>query len=95
MTKVKTMKRRKPTVPDEPVNRPTQVRDWWLVDIQETRTLKVRATGPKQARDIAARVMADCYPQTALLGEPDIVRSVAHRVICGEGRPTTDRRVSR
>lgn len=84
-TKAK-MKRRK-LAPVEPIDRPTQVRDWWLVDVQETRTLRIRAAGPKQARDLAARVMADCYPQTAVLGEPDVVRSVAHRIICSEGRP--------
>lgn len=84
------MKTKRPKV-TEPVDRPTRARDWWLVDVQETRTLKIRATGPKHARDIAARVLADTYPQTAFLGEPDIVRSYAHRVVCSEGRTLPER----
>lgn len=75
----------------EPVNRPTVVRTWWLVDVRETRTLKVFASGPKHARNIVAHVIADLYPPTSYSGEPNIVRSFAHTVACDEGRSTKDR----
>lgn len=90
MAKTKTKRRKTPK--PEPVNRPTQVRDWWLVDVTETRTLKVRAVGPKQARDVAARTLMDLYPPTSFNGEPDVVKSFAHSVKCEEGRSTRDRR---
>jgi len=76
----------------EPVNRPTVVRTWWLVDVRETRTLKVFATGPKHARGIVAQVIADLYPSESFHGEPNIVKSFAHTVACDEGRSTRDRR---
>jgi hypothetical protein len=76
----------------EPVNRPTVVRTWWLVDVRETRTLKVFATGPKHARGIVAQVIADLYPPESFHGEPNIVKSFAHTVACDEGRSTRDRR---
>lgn len=89
MTKPKpkaTMKKR------QPVNRPTVVRRWWLVDVRETRTLKVFAIGPKHARGIVAQVIADLYPPESFNGEPNIVKSFAHTVACDEGRSTRDRR---
>lgn len=67
-------------------NRPTEARAWWFVDTTETRTLRVRATGPKHARDLAIRALADLYPPASYLGEPDVVRSFAHTVKCSEGR---------
>ena len=76
----------------EPVNRPTVVRTWWLVDVRETRTLKVFASGPKHARNIAAHVIADLYPPESYSGEPNVVKSFAHTVACDEGRSTKDRR---
>ena len=86
--KMSARKKRKP----EPVIGPTLVRAWWLVDVEETRTLKVFATGPANARDIAAHVMMDLYPPTVYRGEPNIVQSFAHTVKCGDGRSTRDRR---
>lgn len=94
MTKPKSRKTDKMSVKKrkaEPVNRPTVVRTWWLVDVRETRTLKIFATGPKHARDIVAHVIADLYPPTSYSGEPNIVRSFAHTVACDEGRSTKDR----
>lgn len=76
----------------EPINRPTVVRTWWLVDVRETRTLKIYASGPKQARNIAAQVIADLYPPEAYDGEPHIVKRFAHTVQCDEGRSMGDRR---
>lgn len=76
----------------EAVNRPTIVRTWWLVDVRETRTVKVFATGPKHARDIVAQTIADLYPPTHFNGEQNIMRSFAHTVACDEGRSTKDRR---
>lgn len=76
----------------KPVNRPTVIRTWWLVDVRETRTLKVFATGPKHARGIVAQVIADLYPPESYSGEPNIVKSFAHTVACDEGRSTRDRR---
>jgi hypothetical protein len=70
----------------EPINRPTVVRSWWLVDVAETRTLKVFAVGPKHARDVAAHVMMNLYPETSYAGEANIVASFAHTVKCEEGR---------
>lgn len=67
------------------------VRAWWLVDVDETRTIKVYATGPKNARDIVAHVMMDLYPPTTYRDEPKVLRSFAHTVKCGEGRSTRDR----
>lgn len=75
---------KKPQPP--PVNRPTAVRTWWLVDVRETRTLKVLAVGPKHARDIAVVSISDLYP----FGSP-LVKSVAHTVQADEGRRTRDR----
>lgn len=83
--KVKTQKAK-------PVNRPTVVRTWWLVDVRETRTLKVFATGPKHARGIVAQVIADLYPPESYSGEPNIVKSFAHTIQVDEGRSTRDRR---
>lgn len=74
------------------VNRPTVVRTWWLVDVRETRTLKVFATGPKRARGIVAQAIADLYPPESFNGEPNIVKSFAHTVACDEGRSTRGRR---
>jgi len=76
----------------KPVNRPTVVRTWWLVDVRETRTLKVFATGPKHARGIVAQAIADLYPPESFNGESNIVKSFAHTVACDEGRSTRDRR---
>lgn len=75
---------RKKTVP---INRPTPTpRQWWLVDVEETRTLRILASGPKHARDIAARAVTELYPPTAYNGEPNVVVSFAHSIKCDEGR---------
>lgn len=75
-----------------PVNRPTKVRAWWLVDVRETRTLRVLASGPKHARDIAAMSVTNLYPPESYNGEPHIVKSFAHTVQADEGRSTRDQR---
>jgi hypothetical protein len=77
---------KKPKPKPEPINRPTHVRAWWLVDVVETRTLRIFAKGPKDARNIASAVMTDLYPAESYLGEPGIVKSFAHTVKCEEGR---------
>lgn len=74
-----------------PVNRPTKVRAWWLVDARETRTIKVYAAGPKHARDMVATMLADLYPSESYNGEPKVVKSFAHSVQVDEGRSTKDR----
>ena len=76
----------------EPILGPTLVRAWWLVDVEETRTLKVFATGPANARDIAAHVMMDLYPPTIYRNELGVIQSFAHTVKCGDGRSTRGRR---
>lgn len=76
-----------------PVNGPTpRPRQWWLVDVRETRTLKVLAMGPKHARDIAAMACTNLYPPESYNGEPNVVKSFAHTVQADEGRSTRDRR---
>jgi hypothetical protein len=87
-----TKKKPKKTTHAEPVIGPTLVREWWLVDATETRTVKVYATGPKNARDIVSHVLADLYPPTSYRDEANIVKSFAHSVKCEEGRSTRDRR---
>lgn len=82
----------KPKAKPAPINRPTVIRTWWLVDVRETRTLKVFATGPKHARGIVAQAIADLYPPESFNGEPNIVKSFMHAVACDEGRSTRDRR---
>lgn len=76
----------------EPVIGSTVVRTWWLVDVAETRTIKVLATGPKNARDIVAHVMTDLYPPTTYRNEANVIRSFAHTVKCDDGRSMGDRR---
>jgi hypothetical protein len=75
----------------------TPVRSWWDVDVSETRIIRVRATGPKHAQHIAATVLADCYPQTSFMGEPDVIRSIAHHTkVIGARTPSKlQKRVSR
>lgn len=79
-----------------PINRPTpKPRQWWLVDVEETRTLRILATGPKHARDIAARAITELYPPTAFDGEPNVVVSFAHSIKCDEGRVLSKVRMPR
>ena len=96
MTKPKSKKSDKMSVkrktPPEPVTGPTLVRAWWLVDVEETWTIKVLATGPANARDIVAHVMMDLYPPTTYRNEPKIIQSFARTIKCGDGRSTRDRR---
>lgn len=82
----------KTTTKTKRVNQPTKVRAWWLVDVRETRTIKVYAAGPKHARDMAATLIADLYPPESYNGEPNVVKSFAHTVQVDEGRSTSDRR---
>lgn len=70
----------------EPSTVRTTPRSWWLVDVIEERTLKVWASGPREAASIATLALQDHYPTHGKM-----IGSLKHIVKAKDGRSATDR----
>lgn len=64
----------------------TAPRSWWLVDVTEERTLRIWASGPKDAASIATLALQDHYPTHGKM-----IYSLKHVVRAQDGRSATDR----